>query len=99
MRFLVQAPVAHEPSTSSPAPDQRLQAPQLQERLLALHQIEQLAEHQQNGPRAEAARRALRLTERGLPYYAPQDPAYARWVQKAAECWDALTTDAGPTTH
>jgi len=82
-------------SAPQPAADQRpllqrLNAPQLQERLQALRDIELEALRHQAGPGAEVARRAQRLIARGLPYYAPQDPGYLRWTRKAVGFWAAL---------
>lgn len=42
------------------------------------------------GPCPGLAARVHHFVERGVPYFAPQDPHYRDWAAKAAALWDEL---------
>ncbi len=75
--------------TLSLSPDelrQQLMSPRAIERVHALHALEREAGH----ARAPVARELKTITARGIPYYAPADPAYLQWVNKAVGYWERL---------
>jgi hypothetical protein len=78
--------VANTLSLSSQTLRQQLMAPQAIERVHALHALEREADHAD----AQVAKELQAFTSRGLPYYAPQDPAYQKWVNRAVGYWDKL---------
>jgi hypothetical protein len=65
---------------------EQLLAPQAIERVHALHALEREADHAD----ATLARELQAFTARGIPYYAPQDQAYLKWVDKAVGYWQKL---------
>jgi len=58
---------------------EQLMAPRAIERVHALHALECEIGH---AP-ADVARELQAFTARGIPFYAPADPAYLKWVDKA----------------
>ncbi len=78
--------MANTLSLSSQTLRQQLMAPQAIERVHALHALEREADHAD----AHVAKELQAFTSRGIPYYAPQDPAYQKWVNRAVGYWDKL---------
>jgi hypothetical protein len=68
----------------------RLLAPgQAIERHALLHDMER---HLTDAGRCPGlATRVRHFVERGVPYFAPQDPHYCEWAARAAALWDELT--------
>ena len=64
----------------------QLMAPQAIDRVHALFALECEVDHV-DGP---VARELQAFTARGIPYYAPEDPAYRKWVEKAVGYWEKL---------
>ena len=64
----------------------QLMAPKALDRVHALHAIERDGHH----AAAPLARELHAFTARGIPYYAPQDEAYLKWVDKAVAYWAQL---------
>jgi hypothetical protein len=65
---------------------EQLMAPRAIERVHALHALEREIDHAS----APVARELQAFTARGIPYYAPADPAYLQWVNKAVGYWERL---------
>lgn len=68
---------------------EQLLAPQAIERVHALHALEREADHA-DAADAAFARELQAFTARGIPYYAPEDAAYLKWVDKAVAYWARL---------
>jgi hypothetical protein len=65
----------------------QLMAPEPIQRVHALHALElELGET----PHAAVAEELEAFAARGIPYYAPEEPAYREWVGKAVSYWEKL---------
>lgn len=64
-----------------------LMAPEAIKRVHALHVMEMEVEQV---PDQKVAQELEALTERGIPFYSPQDPAYCDWVAKAVSLWERV---------
>jgi hypothetical protein len=65
----------------------QLMAPEPIQRVHALHALElELGE----APHGAVAEELEAFAARGIPYYAPQEPAYREWVGKAVGYWEKL---------
>lgn len=62
----------------------QLMAPRAIDRVHALHALECEIGHAS----ADLARELQAFTARGIPYYAPAEPAYLKWVDKAVAYWE-----------
>ncbi len=62
----------------------QLMAPRASERVVALHALEREIQHTDRA----LARELLAFTSRGIPYFAPGDEAYMKWVDKAVGYWE-----------
>jgi hypothetical protein len=62
----------------------QLMAPDPMQRVTALHAIEVEAGHAGG---ARLAGQVEAFAARGIPYYAPQDPHYQAWVDRALAFW------------
>jgi hypothetical protein len=74
-------------NTSAEAFREQLMAPHAIERVHALHALESLTASVQGQPLAQELEA---FTARGIPYYAPQEPAYREWVNTAVGYWERL---------
>jgi hypothetical protein len=75
------------PFASAEALREQLMAPDPMQRVMALHRLEQEAEH---GKTSRLAGQVEAFASRGIPYYAPEDPHYQAWVSRALEYWQRL---------
>ena len=57
------------------------------QRFMALHALELEAGH---GGAAKLAGQVEAFAARGVPYYAPHDPHYQAWVDRALALWERL---------
>ena len=72
---------------------EQLISPHPMQRAIALHALEVELEHTA-AARANLARAVARFTERGIPYYALNDPYFREWVGKAVTYWQLLRAAA-----
>ena len=73
--------------TTAKAFRDQLMSPRAIERVHALHALElELAGH----PHSAVAEELEAFTARGIPFYAPDDAAYTKWVAKAVGYWEKL---------
>jgi hypothetical protein len=68
----------------------QLMAPDPMQRVIALHAIEVDAGQGGDG---RLAGQVEAFTARGIPYYAPQDPHYQAWVERALGYWQRCHGD------
>lgn len=61
------------------------------QRFCALHTLEVEAEQ---GGGGKLAGQVEAFAARGIPYYAPADPHYQAWVERALRYWQQLHTDS-----
>lgn len=69
----------------------RLMARDPMERFMALHTLEVEAGHE-----GRLAGQVEAFAARGVPYYAPEDPHYQAWVERALALWERLHPVATP---
>lgn len=62
----------------------QLMAPRAPDRVHALHALEREIAHAE----APLARELQAFTARGIPYFAPDDAAYLKWVDRAVAYWE-----------
>jgi hypothetical protein len=65
----------------------QLMAPDPMQRFMALHALEV---HAEQGCGAKLAVQVEAFAARGVPYYAPNDPHYQAWVDRALGYWERL---------
>lgn len=68
----------------------QLMAPDPMQRVCALHAIEVEAEQ---GGSGKLAGQVEAFAARGIPYYAPTDPHYRAWVERALRYWQQVHAD------
>ena len=81
--------VAKTLAISSQALREQLMSPLAIDRIHAMHALECEIDHADQ----QVSRELRAFTARGIPYYAPHDAAYQRWVNKAVSCLDKLISD------
>ena len=81
--------------TDSHSLRQQLTAPDPMQRAHGLHALEVEVERCED--RGALTQQASRFAERGIPYYAPNDPHFQDWVGKAVAYWEKL--HAAPLTN
>jgi hypothetical protein len=77
-------------ATTAQALREQLMAPTAIERVHAMHALELALE----GAPSSVAEELEAFTARGIPYYAPEDPAYCAWGAKAVTYWERLHVKA-----
>lgn len=88
--------MAHESTvTDSDMLRRQLMAPDLMQRVAALHSLELEAECACD-QRPAVAHAAARFAARGIPFYALHDPHYKAWVGKAVDYWQRLHAGSLP---